>query len=700
MAEQPQFDLDLDPYQSLLTETFGDQTSISLFDHDRNLRLHSGIGLQSVTEPRRSSFECPLTSISGVSLGWIEIEGPTTNIDNSDIPRLMAELIRREFLQGIELDDLATELGTRYEELNLIYHTEDKVSLFRDGQVALDKLVNNCCDYLDVSMAALILRDHGTEFAHVNPSSRLHDHACVLQELNGAFYDWVFDSSEPLVINEPAEQRAINLTNGLPLRLLATAVANDGGDPIGILLTANDCGKRPFSNGDKNLLSVMARKASKIIQSSYDTLTGTINRAGFEHFVEIALGLCKTEKRESTLLFLDVDNLHVINDAASYQAGDEALKSISHAIRQQLRETDVLSRLGGDRFGVLLQPCSGRFLPSVAEKIRQAIFSVESPDTGLGLAISASIGAVEISSHMDGASAAIAAAELTCGMAKEKGGNTVEVYRSEDSELAQRRRHMQTVGIIQRALNENRFRLFAQPIVPVVGVASGNHYEILLRYEAEDGSIQPPAMFMPAAERYFLMPELDRWVISNTLTQVASVGDQITAACCVSINISGQSFVNPEFLDFVRDEISGSGVSPSNICFEITETAAIHDLTEAQHFITQLKALGCKFSLDDFGAGLSSFAYLRDLDVDYLKIDGELVKDLPNDKAMVAMVQAINQVGHAMSLKTIAEYVENQAILSCLAGIGVDYAQGYGIARPTPFLELIANQNKPVQAAV
>jgi EAL domain-containing protein (putative c-di-GMP-specific phosphodiesterase class I) len=282
----------------------------------------------------------------------------------------------------------------------------------------------------------------------------------------------------------------------------------------------------------------------------------------------------------------------------------------------------------------------------------------------------------------------LSAADSACYMAKEKGRNRVQVYHRDDNELSMRKGEMEWVARIHRALEEERFRLFAQDIVPVDGTPNGGvHLELLVRMVDERGQLVPPMAFIPAAERYNLMPAIDRWVLKNALSTLSALQAAGYRQACdlYAINLSGGTIGDERFLDFVREQFAAFDVSPRKICFEITETAAIANLAKAAHFIDQLKSLGCAFSLDDFGAGMSSFAYLKHLPVDYLKIDGSFVKDMLDDPIDRAMVEAINNIGHVMGKSTIAEFVENDAILAQLRAIGVDYAQGYGIAKPRPF---------------
>src|SRR6266513_1468348 len=416
--------------------------------------------------------------------------------------------------------------------------------------------------------------------------------------------------------------------------------------------------------------------------ASHDLLTGLVNRREFESRLERALKSAKAREASYALCYLDIDQFKIVNDTCGHSAGDALLGQVGALLKSKVRWRDTLSRLGGDEFGILLESCSLDEAMRTAETLREGVRNFRFTWEDRVVRLGASIGVVPITADNEDVASILSAADSACGAAKEGGRNRVHSFAENDIELMRRRREMQWAARINAALEEGRFELFRMAIQPLQRVEVGAHYELLLRLKDEGGRIVAPNDFIAAAERYGITPAIDRWVIENAFRWLVSEADEREKLFQCSINLSGQSLGDDKFLPFVIDQFHRSGLDGSKICFEITETAAVASFSQANRFIQALKELGCKFALDDFGTGLSSFGYLKHFPVDYLKIDGSFVREILRDPIDREMVRSINEIGHLTGKQTIAEFAENAEIIQMLTSLGVDYAQGYGVAQP------------------
>lgn len=422
--------------------------------------------------------------------------------------------------------------------------------------------------------------------------------------------------------------------------------------------------------------------------SSHDELTGLSNRKVLEERLSRVIDSAHSERTEHTLAILDIDQFKIINDTCGYQAGDELLRQTARILKDIVRKRDTVARIGGDEFAILCEDCSPEQAMITIEQARRAL--EQSPFVWLRTEhkISASVGLVAITEACDGVTSALSMADTACYAAKDYGRNRVHAYHVDDAQVVARHGQMRWATRINDALREDRFELHFQPIKPVSEPACGAHYELLIRMRDERGALIMPGEFLPAAERYNLACQLDRWVITHAVEWLRAHPRQLERLHLCSINLSGQSFGNDEVLKCIVEHLERSPEIASRVCFEVTETAAISDIVQATRFVGTLKSLGCAFALDDFGSGFSSFSYLKTLPVDFLKIDGSFVREMANDSTDLAMVRSINDIGHVMGKKTIAEFVEDAAVLELLRTLGVDYAQGYEIGRPLPLSTL------------
>jgi len=424
-------------------------------------------------------------------------------------------------------------------------------------------------------------------------------------------------------------------------------------------------------------------------QASHDNLTGLSNREEFSFMLNELLASLRTSDARHALLVIDIDRFKVINDTCGSMAGDELLRQIASHVQANISRKDISARIGGDEFAIILRDCEPEDSINVAKRLKAAVEARKFAWQASVFPVTLSIGVVSLSQESEDTHTVLAAADDACHLSKEEGGNRVNVFHAKDTKYQKRRGDMEWIAKINKAAEESRFVLYQQAIVPLSdSIDLKPKAEILLRLVNEDGTIARPGDFIPAAERYNLMPLIDHWVIKNSLAAYKTLTERGSelAQRIISINLSGPSLLDESLVDVILYEVRRNALQPSSFCFEITETAAIQNYAAASRFIRRLKDEGFTFALDDFGSGFSSFGYLKNLPVDYLKIDGSFVQTIDESLVSYTMVDSINAIGHVMGIKTIAEFVKNPEIKRKLTEIGVDYAQGYHIAEPVPLL--------------
>ena len=647
---------------------------------------------------QRLQFRAPLSMREHARVAWLIVSydlQPSVPMATAPEPLRRAFADATAFLQEelelqAECDDLAVELTERYEELNLMYSTHENVEQVQEGQEALSSLVHNCADYLDVAVAALICRDLTLNLHSVSSGAAPGDVEALLDLLRTKVYDRVEAQIDAVVINATDEVDRKRLLDGRSENVLAMPIKDDHGTAVGLIAVVARESKYSFTNGDRNLLEVMAKKASRIIHTHHDSLTGLMNRSGFESILVSALTNARSRSAHYCLMHVNIDQLHVVNDLLGHQEGDALIRRVAKVLRSTLRDTDYLARLDGDEFAVLATSCDARQGHGIADKIRAAISELKVVSEHRQLDVSACIGVASIDAQTESIVGVLASAEIACKAAKEGGRDRVQIFEESNTSLVRRTEEIEWIGRVQEALRDDKFRLFCQPVAPLASDCWPTHYEILIRM-LDDGELHLPGKFLPAAERYQQMPQIDRWVIRNSLRELGRRWDMVeTSGAVFCLNLSGQSLTNAGFLAFVADELDRSPVNGDRLCFEITETAAISNMKEATAFINIMREMGCRFSLDDFGAGLSSFGYLKQLPVDYLKIDGSFIREVTTDEVSLSMVEAICQIARTMGLQSIAEYVGDEATVEILRRTGVDYVQGFHIGKPVPIDEIMA----------
>ncbi len=443
---------------------------------------------------------------------------------------------------------------------------------------------------------------------------------------------------------------------------------------------------------DVTQLRTMAKELSR--QASHDPLTGLANRREFERRLAAMLETARTQDKRHALLYMDLDKFKAVNDQCGHVVGDELLRQLAAAMQARIRGSDTLARLGGDEFGVLLEVCplnqAIRIGSGLCETVRDFRFQWK----GATFAVGASVGLVPLDAQSRSVEELMEAADAACYGAKARGGNRIQIHRPADAELDHHHHDVAIVSRIDQAFEHGNFRLYRQPIVPLSGEGRP-HYEVLVRMVDELGMPIPPTAFIPTAERYSLLPILDRWVLGTLVDYLAHqgkrAGGEREEPSFYAVNLSGATINDSTFADFLRRLLHDHELASELVCFEITETTAISNLTKAAELMHELKALGCRFALDDFGTGVSSFAYLKYLPVDYLKIDGAFVRDLATNPMDYAIVEAINRIGHLTGMATVAEFVEDEATVQKLREMGVDYAQGTAVGEPE-LMEVRARQ--------
>jgi len=458
-----------------------------------------------------------------------------------------------------------------------------------------------------------------------------------------------------------------------PVEDTVSAIRGPGGAVAGAIIVFHDVTQ----------LRTMARELSW--QASHDPLTGLANRREFEHRLAGMLETARTQEKVHALLYMDLDKFKAVNDQCGHVAGDELLRQLAASMQARIRGSDTLARLGGDEFGVLLEVCplnqAIRIASGLCELVRDSRFEWK----GGTYAVGASVGLVPLDTRSGSVEDLMEAADAACYGAKARGGNRIQIHRQEGAEMMHEHHDVNVVSRIDQAFDHGNFRLYRQAIVPL-SRQGRTHYEVLVRMVDELGMPIPPTAFMPTAERYSLLPILDRWVLGTLVDYLAHQGRRAGGdreeVPFYAVNLSGASINDSTFADFLRKLLSAHEPVAELICFEITETTAIANLTKAAELMHELKTLGCRFALDDFGAGVSSFAYLKYLPADYLKIDGAFIRDLARNPMDHAIVEAINRIGHVMGMATVAEFVEDQATVDKLRQLGVDYAQGTAVGEP------------------
>ena len=594
------------------------------------------------------------------------------------------ECLRRELSLRSRLGSRERDLDVRERDLDLMLEISSHHSSAGSDSDEFGLILKTGLERMGCALAALWVPDKNIALSLTRSGQPMSPES--LQRAERHLMAWMQLQQRTLVVNRISK---VASDVAAPYKILACPVRHPSERVMGVLALFNPPSAGDFDLHQTRIAEVLAKRATSIIQAQYDSSTGLMTRQAFERQAS-ALLAPPTSTGTHVILYLDIDRLHVINETFGMHVGDDVIVSVAECMAKSLPAGALSARISGDRFAALIPNSAMEAAAVVAEKIRAAAAAIV-PRAGQGsFEVSACLGVAPIGRSDNALAHALATAEIACKAAKDRGRNRAEMFQDSDQSIIRRHTDLLVVGKLRDALENDSFRLDAQPILPLRGNYGRPRFELLIRMLGDRGEVIPPGKFLSAAERYQLMPTVDRWVVHRACDLLgehcASVGEDIAR---FAINLSGQSLQDDSFLPFVIEEIKASGLPPGVLCFELTETATIGNLVKAQNFIRRLQDLGCQFALDDFGTGVSSLAYLKDLSVNYLKIDGTFVRDAITNSRSESMIKAIAQLAKVMCMETIAEYVETDVLRSRMADLGVDYGQGFAMGKAQPLQDLL-----------
>jgi diguanylate cyclase (GGDEF)-like protein len=594
------------------------------------------------------------------------------------------ECLRRELTLRSKLGSRERDLDVRERDLDLMLEISSHQSAAASDTDEFELILKTGLERMGCALAALWVPDKNIALSLTRSGQPMSPES--LQRAQHHLMVWMQLQQRTIVINHISK---VASDVAAPYKILACPVRHPSERVMGVLALFNPPSAPDFDLHQTRIAEVLAKRATSIIQAQYDSSTGLMTRQAFERQAS-ALLAPPTSAETHIILYLDIDRLHVINETFGMHVGDDVIVSVAECMAKSLPARALSARISGDRLAALIPNSNMDAAAIVAEKIRAAAAAIV-PRAGQGsFEVSVCLGVAPIGRSDNPLAHALATAEIACKAAKDRGRNRVEMFQDSDQSIIRRHTDILVIGKLRDALSNDSFRLDAQPILPLRGNYGRPRFELLIRMLGDRGEIIPPGKFLSAAERYQLMPTVDRWVVRRACELLgqhsASVGEDIAR---FAINLSGQSLQDESFLRFVIEQIKASRLPPGVLCFELTETATIGNLVKAQNFMRSLQDLGCQFALDDFGTGVSSLAYLKDLSVNYLKIDGSFVRDAITNSRSESMIKAIAQLAKVMCMETIAEYVETDVLRARMADLGVDYGQGFAMGKAQPLEDLL-----------
>ncbi len=608
------------------------------------------------------------------------------------------ELLGESLNVGKNLLDSTHRADDIEKELELVYEIDEKIHSSARRHSSLAQLVGQSGRYLGINYSVLLMpskriRISATHSSWKQVNRKVMDRYIIerlLPKLEGQRRPVIFEIPAVKGAGENAEQS---------FQALLCPILDQQGNVEGALAQLGRVNKELFSKSERRFMSHIVRKVEYVIQQSFDGMTGLMNRSSFEEQLHESFKALSSNNDAHQIIYFDLDNLQLVNDSISRKAGDEVILRFARLLEEDLPKSGVLSRLTGDDFCLLLTHADSDAALDFANNVRKKSPALRYLEGDKSLQVTMSIGIAEFNRDSGGEGNVLTTARMACEAAKAHGRDRIEIFDDKNRSAVRRFDDMQLVAQIQQALDSDQLELRAQRIASLNDSSNNPRFEILLRMEDGDGGSVPTDAFFSAAERYRMMPQIDRWVISTTIARLSEAHEIVESqGANFSINLSGQTLGDDDILEFIEDEIDQSMLGYSSFCFEITESAAVSNLDKAQAFIDRLRHRGCQISLDDFGAGLSSFAYLKNFNVDTLKIDGSFIRDITDNRISESMVAAITQVAKVMELKTVAEYVETEETRILLRKLGVDFVQGHIVGRPIP-LDIVLAEMADVKSS-
>ncbi|HEX9208653.1 MAG TPA: EAL domain-containing protein [Steroidobacteraceae bacterium] len=705
----------LDPYGQLvklllpdaLAVTFFDRMGVAIWnsdsvdDPDTRAPLHcvdlvsvdaAADGAMEALAGDQAAYTLALRDSAGARLGslWLVCRnppgGPRSLADVQAMLRPVLQCIARELASQDSIGDLQRNLVTRDRDFELLLGAAQDEAAEADTPADFERLVQGCVDHLGCSVGALLIPDKNIAICRAGDGTAPREASTVLGRTHRHLIGWAQLHRQTMIANHPQRQGAIA---DVPFKILSCPVMHGGQRVLGVLALFKSPRAPDFDLRQVRIIELLGRRMAHILLNAYDPSTGLLSRPAFERRA-LALLTPEALRGNTSVIYVDLDRLHVLNENFGMHVGDEIIVRAAEAIRRKLGPQMLGARISGDRFALLVPDARPERAQEIAEELRDALTQIGFVKDRHTVEVTASFGVAAVAEGHHPLSHALASAEIACKAAKDRGRDRVEVYAEGDQSIVRRYTDIALVGTVRAALLDQRFRLEAQPVVPLNGGSAKPKFELLLRMSDEAGTSVPPDKFLSAAERYQLAPAIDRWVVQRVIAMLkphAAALEKMQA--CFAVNISGQSLGDADFALFLEGALRECAMPLSLLSFEVTETAAVANIVRAEALIRRLRDFGCAVALDDFGRGLSSLTYLRTLPVTHLKIDGSFVRDVLEDERSQAMLSAIVQLARAMKLETVAECVESDAIRQAIRALGVSYGQGFSIGRPVPLEKVL-----------